>query len=307
MRKTAKHAHGVRYAGAVLGIAGVVAGTVLFGAAGTAAAATTASQCTGSVSGPVGDSLRLASSSVKGYVVQSVDDGVEAPLLGVKNEQTRMREAFEAGKFEPIPLPAIPNAASATLSGDAIAKAVLARLDKVDEVKDIMQNEGNRARITDKVSDSCGLTVKATNYSAGTSPTTSAPTARSGGDTQPTTAAPAGDGERATDPAIRYGRGARAIAPSDYGTLPFSTTNAPGQTAPPPADLFRNPGLSDDFGVLGDAGGDTSVQQAGNAEALGARQAAVPLPVVIAVVTLAGSAAALVRTWVLRRTAGTAR
>lgn len=305
MRKTAKHARGVRNAGAALGIAGIVAGAVLFGTAGTAAAATTASRCTGSVSGPVGDSLRLSSSSVKDYVVQSVDDGAEAPLLGIKNEQTRMREAFDAGKFEPIPLPEIRNAASATLSGDAIAKAVLARLDQVDEVRDIMQNEGNRARIADKVSDNCGLTVKATNYSSpgsATSPTSSAPAPRSGGDPQPTTAPASGDGDRATDPAIKYGRGARAIAPSQYGKLPLSTT-APGKTAPTAPDLFRNPSLGDDFGVLGDAEGDSNVQNAGNAEALGARQAAVPLPIVLAVVTLAGSAAALVRSWVLRRTA----
>lgn len=94
----------------------------------------------------------------------------------------------------------------------------------------------------------------------------------------------------------------------DYSSLPFAN---PGLFAPSPGVRYGGqvPGYAPEFGILGEdgkkgQGGQGNVQNAGKAEALDAPKTNdVALPVLLGVFALTGLIAALVRTWVLRRSA----
>lgn len=289
-------------------LVGGIACASLFGLTYTAAATVTAASCSGSIAGKVGEAVKLKSETVKEYVVGAVDDGPEAPLFGWKNEQTRMREAFEEGKFEPIKLPKVPDSASTQFKGKRIATAVLAKIDSVDEVSDIANDEENRKNIKAAVGKNCGLTVKATNY---TPPTSAQPRTGSGqqgndqgpsqgqqGQEQSTT--PRQNGGAAPPPSARYGTDGAAPSQRYYGSRTPSSPLATGQPAQPglPTSTIDPPTLPEDMGQS-----DRNVDNAGNAQAIEAEReaAAVRLPLLLAVVALACVAAALVRTWVLRK------
>jgi hypothetical protein len=90
-----------------------------------------------------------------------------------------------------------------------------------------------------------------------------------------------------------------------YAGIPFA---AAGLFDPSPGVRYGGsvPGYAPSYGVLGQDGtGSDTVRTAGHAEALGAGVGAlgngVGLPMLLAVLMLAGVTAALVRTWVLRR------
>ncbi|MGX7823801.1 hypothetical protein ACTG9Q_01790 [Actinokineospora sp. 24-640] len=88
-----------------------------------------------------------------------------------------------------------------------------------------------------------------------------------------------------------------------YGSIPAF---APGAFSPSPAIRYGGavPGYTPEFGILGSEADSDGVQAAGYAEAIGpAGGNRVALPVLLAVLILSGVTAALVRTWVLRRTA----
>lgn len=95
---------------------------------------------------------------------------------------------------------------------------------------------------------------------------------------------------------------------SRYSGIPFAT---PGLFAPAPGVRYGGdvPGYAPSYGVLGQqdsTGNVPSVQTAGHAEALGPASGggvtgAIGVPMLLAVLALAGVTAALVRTWVLRR------
>lgn len=285
-------------------LVGGIACASLFGLTHTAAATVTAASCSGSIAGKVGEAVKLKSETVKKYVVGAVDDGPEAPLFGWKNEQTRMREAFEEGKFEPIKLPKVPDSASTQLKGKRIATAVLAKIDSVDEVSDIANDEENRKNIKAAVGENCGLTVKATNY---TPPTTAQPgtgSGQQGNDQGPSqgqsTTTPRQTGGAAPPPSARYGTDGAAPSQRYYGSRPPSSPLTTGQPAQPglPSSTIGPSALPEDMGQS-----DPNVDNAGNAQAIEAERkaAAVRLPLLIAVVALACVAAALVRTWVLRK------
>lgn len=280
------------------GVVWFIAAASLLGMTSTAAASVSAKSCSGSTSGEVGEAVLLKSDSVKYYVVKSVHDGFESRLLGVKNEQTRMREAFDADKFEPIRLPKVPDSATSSLSGGRIADAVLAKIDSVPEVEDIAKDEENRKKISETVAKNCGLTVKATNYV----PPTSGTAGRSGtgsGSSPGTESGTGADESDASESRQRYGTGAARAPRRDYGDIPFATPGTVG------GDKDPLPGFAPPRGQAGEFGSDAEredLDNAGNAEAVssGPRQQ-VQLPMLLAVVALACVAAALVRTWVLRR------
>lgn len=283
------------------GVVGFIAAASLLGMTSTAAASVSAESCSGSTSGEVGEAVLLKSDSVEDYVVKSVHDGFESRLLGVKNEQTRMREAFEADKFEPIRLPKVPDSATSSLSGGRIADAVLTKIDSVPEVEDIAKDEENRKKIRETVAKNCGLTVTATNY-VPSSASTSGTAGRSGtgsGSSSGTESGTGADESDASESRQRYGTGAARAPRRDYGDIPFATPGTVG------GDKDPLPGLAPPRGQAGEFGSDAEredLDNAGNAEAVssGPRQQ-VQLPMLLAVVALACVAAALVRTWVLRR------
>ncbi|MPY80910.1 MAG: hypothetical protein GEV04_21220 [Actinophytocola sp.] len=203
-------------------LVGGIACASLLGLTHTAAATVSAASCGGSIAGKVGEAVTLKSETVREYVVQSVHDGPEAPLLGLKNEQTRMREAFEEGKFDPIRLPKVPDSASSRFTGERIAAAVLAKIDSVDDVSDIARNDENRENITSAIGKNCGLRVTATNYTAPTSIQPRIGSGQRNNDQQsndqglPTTT-PQQPGAAAPPPSARYGTG-EARAPLQYYT-----------------------------------------------------------------------------------------
>jgi hypothetical protein len=91
-----------------------------------------------------------------------------------------------------------------------------------------------------------------------------------------------------------------------YGNLPFVTS---GMFQPTGAGFGNQvPGFSPQFGMLGQNNQQGQVQNAGEAESLNAPGTPsssndVGLPVLVAVLTLSGVTATLVRSWVLRRAA----
>lgn len=97
----------------------------------------------------------------------------------------------------------------------------------------------------------------------------------------------------------------------DYSTIPMAMA---GVYAPSPGLRYGGqiPGYAPEFGLPGDTStkqDSSGVQNAGQAEALPGGDGVTPgvgLPVLIAVLSLSGVSAGLVRTWVLRRTAASA-
>lgn len=87
-----------------------------------------------------------------------------------------------------------------------------------------------------------------------------------------------------------------------YGSIPFAR---PGLFAPSPGVRYGGsvPGYTPQFGILGTDNPGDDVQAAGRADALTPPEGQkIALPVLLAVLTLSMVTAALVRTWVLRRT-----
>ncbi|TCP57384.1 hypothetical protein EV191_1011339 [Tamaricihabitans halophyticus] len=96
---------------------------------------------------------------------------------------------------------------------------------------------------------------------------------------------------------------------TDYSSLPFDSA---GLYAPSPGVRYGGqvPGFAPEFGILGEEGNGNgqdkeSVRNAGQAQAVQApTENNVTLPVLLGALLLTGVLAGLVRTWVLRRTAG---
>ncbi|MPZ80991.1 MAG: hypothetical protein GEV28_11555 [Actinophytocola sp.] len=89
---------------------------------------------------------------------------------------------------------------------------------------------------------------------------------------------------------------------ADYGSIPFAR---PGLFAPSPGVRYGGsvPGYTPQFGILGTDNPGDGVQAAGRAEALTPPEGQkIAFPVLLAVLALSMVTAALVRTWVLRRT-----
>ncbi|WP_424183583.1 hypothetical protein ACOBQX_16470 [Actinokineospora sp. G85] len=88
---------------------------------------------------------------------------------------------------------------------------------------------------------------------------------------------------------------------TDYASIPFTKA---GLFSPSPGVRYGGsvPGYAPEFGILGSDDAD-GVHQAGQAEAIdGIGGNRIAMPVLLAVLLLSGVTAALVRTWVLRRT-----
>ena len=288
-----------------------------FAGAGTASAATLAAQsCTSSVTGQTGDQVAVTGPSMRGMVKTAAQEAVEFwNFLTVHPE----RIADHVEKQATNNVGKIPDASSGKIAGTAVGSAVAKAL-KDSPGLGVLDSTKQRTldHIKNKVSGLCGLTVFAADYQTPTSqppaqgsqsPTTSGPGSNAGGT----------GGTNRGDSGINGGAGALpytgtgdARAPQrDYSGIPKATAGIavpPGLRYPPSNGV---PGqTSPEFGILGAEGseglGDTGqpdVRNAGNADVLAAPSTPdnVQLPMLLAVVALAGVTAALVRTWVLRR------
>jgi hypothetical protein len=290
-----------------------------FAASGPASAAQplVVDSCATTVQGQPGQPLQLSPNAV----VQPIVDIVTAvPLLGPPLAQP-FRVAFTA--LPPIPLGTVHNG-DTMIPGSTVADAVVHSLSELPLLGTVFGTIEGTVRQT--LSTTCSVLVhsstetapgqgSATPSGAGspsTAPATTAPngnapsTAKPGQDTRaPGQSSAAGNGspsvsgagQPTTEPVLPnydYGR-----APmTDYSSIPFAQA---GQYTPAPDVRYGN-------GVPGDDPSGTSrpgqaVQAAGHAEALSPDPKGIgnPLPVLLAVLALSGVTAALVRTWVLRR------
>ncbi|GAA3534354.1 hypothetical protein GCM10022222_17360 [Amycolatopsis ultiminotia] len=281
----------------VTALAALVTGGTFLGT-GTASAATTlAGECTGAVSGSMGDTVAVPGTAVKEVVRKAAQEQV-----GLFNFLTVWPDSLAdtiADKGN-LTVGQIPDSSGGTIGGDAIGTVVAKDL-KGAKGLGVLPDTQNKvlAAIEKKLTSSCGLTTVATNYSAPSSST-------------PTSTAPDHGGYSTPDnsPLGSYQPGSTGtVPPRDYGSIPTAT---PG-TAIAPGARYPNGGALPGSGAIpqtstGPAGQDPQgqgpdIRNAGNAEALATHGGGseVQLPMLLAVIVLAGVTAGLVRTWVLRR------
>ena len=267
---------------------------------GSASASTVlAPGCTGSVVGNIGDQVAVQGKDVAGLVKAGAQ---ERPLFlsGVDPDKLA-KEITAAGA---LPVGQVPNAANGPIAGQAVATAVTTALKDADGLGawGAQQRQDTLDAIANKVAGNCGLTAYAGNF---TQPAT-LPTVPQSGQTSST---------GSVTPGIS-GTGTATAPPRNYGDIPAAVpgTALPNYSIPgygtSPADRYpTSTPLAGgqplpEIGSLGSASGQTDVRDAGNANSLAAPDPAsgvVQLPMLLAVVALAGVAAALVRTWVLRK------
>ncbi len=283
----------------VTAIAAFLAGGA-FLATGTASAATTlvSTSCTGSVTGQIGDQVAIDGASVKTLVTNGANNAGTLAIGSWAGDSI--------AKNHSIPVGQVPNAAGGAVSGAAIGKAVRTAL--ADSGTWGLGLDWNKTlnSVESTVAKGCGLTVLATNYVA---PSTPAQQGSGTGATQgraDTTPGGASGNLANLNPGTSGGTGGSAPM-RDYSGIPTATAGtavAPGVRYPANGTL---PGdaAAPQAGQGDQSGQGVDVRDAGNAQALASNGASndVQLPMLIAVIVLAGVTAGLVRTWVLRRAA----
>ncbi|WP_409489599.1 hypothetical protein [Amycolatopsis sp. cmx-11-12] len=276
----------------VTALAALVTGGA-FLTSGTASAATTlANACSGTVNGGMGDTVAITGTSVKELVRAGAKEAGTLALYDVA--------ANDIAKVNKIDLGTVPNAAGGSVDGKAIGAAVKQAVRETKSWGLGLNPEKTLNSIEHKVAGSCGLTTVATNYVAPTLPAPGTTSPQQGG---------AGGGTHGlpSNPSLLPGgsNGTGYAPPRDYGNLPVAQPGvavAPGVRYPANSPLPGEGGPQ--YGVPGAQDQNSDVRNAGNAEALatdGMPGGDVQLPMLLAVLVLAGVTAALVRTWVLRR------
>ncbi|SDX30155.1 hypothetical protein SAMN05421504_102962 [Amycolatopsis xylanica] len=258
---------------------------------GTASASTTlADACSGSVSSTIGSTVAISGSSVKELVRKGAN---EAGTLAVGDWA-----ANDIAKVATINVGTVPNAAGGSVDGATIGKAVRAALKATGTWGLGFDQEKTLTSVQNKVAGGCGLTVIAANYVAPSSESPRDDQPSSGG-TQP------GSTPGTPNFTPNGGTGGLTVPARDYGNIPVA--GQPGFSLPP-GDKYPTgnpvPGQAPQFGLPGAANGQgADIRNAGNAEQIAAPagDGGVELPMLLAVILLAGVTAALVRTWVLRR------
>ncbi|MEQ0559515.1 hypothetical protein ABJI51_27600 [Amycolatopsis sp. NEAU-NG30] len=278
----------------VSAVAAFVAGGA-FLSAGTASAATTlvSNSCTGTVTGQMGDRVAIDGASVKTLVTNGANN---AGTLAVGTWA-----GDSIAKIHSIPVGQVPNAAAGEASGAAIGKAVRTALANSGTWGLGFNWDKTLDSVESTVAKGCGLTLLASNYVAPSTPT------------QPSTGAPQGRADTAPggasgnlsnlNPGNAAGTGTAPMR--DYSGIPTATA---GTAVAPGVRYPANGTLPGDAAAPQAAQGDQSgqgadVRDAGNAQSLASNGGPgdVQLPMLLAVIVLAGVTAGLVRTWVLRR------
>ncbi|MGW0517695.1 hypothetical protein [Crossiella sp. NPDC003009] len=300
----------------------------LVGFAGSAAAAEpiVIGDCSATVQGKPGQPIQLSAGAVAAPVVEVVK---RVPLLGPPLAGA-VDKAVRA--LPPIPIGAVPDGKGGFITGGQIAIGVVDALRKIPLLGPIL---GEVVKGVQQVlSGGCGVTVKtlntavapiqdgAKNLPGGGSTTPKPPpgTTNPGqpgpgkpgtgtpppGSTNPGTSAPGTPGSGTPIPDFQlprleggglydYGR----VPLYDYSGLPVATPGGLGALAPGDRYGQASPGSPGAYGLPAGDG----VASAGQARALPTDGAGrVAAPVLVAVLMLAMVTAALVRTWVLRRT-----
>ncbi|TWH21642.1 hypothetical protein [Prauserella rugosa] len=300
----------------VLGMAAATAvATGLTALAAPAAGAQTQApvdSCTTTVAAPIGAKVMLDGEAVAGHVKTGAREADRFLQFTFPNNLAEeiSKHTLEVGS--------VPDKATGVVGGQRIATVVTDILDGNPALGWPSKRQEVLDSISNKIAGNCGMPIEATNYSAPTSSRPQQHQPQQGGSGPGTTQpAPGGatGGQQAvpTTPGAPQGSGDAYAAPRDYGDIPAASAPTEGSAVPPdmrysPQDGVPGAPDSPEYGVLSDGGktgGGGDVRNAGNADALAADTTApgqVQLPMLLAVVALAGVTAALVRTWVLRKT-----
>jgi hypothetical protein len=281
----------------VTAIAAFVAGGA-FLSAGTASASqqVVSTSCTGTVTGQMGDQIAIDGASVKTLVTNGANN---AGTLAVGSWA-----GDSIAKNHAIPVGQVPNSAGGEATGAAIGKAVRTALANSGTWGLGFDWNKTLNSVESTVAKGCNLTLLAGNYVA---PSTPGQQGAGGTGTAPggTGTVPGGaSGNLANlNPGNAAGSGTAPMR--DYGGIPTATAGtaiAPGARYPAdgtlPGDASAPQG---DTGAQSGQGAD--IRDAGNAQSLASPGSSndVQLPMLLAVIVLAGVTAGLVRTWVLRR------
>lgn len=294
MRKTWQT---TRRALTVTAIAAFVTGGA-FLSAGSAAAATTlvSNSCTGSVTGQMGDQVAIDGASVRTLVTDGANNAGTLAIGSWAGDSI--------AKNHSIPVGQIPNSAGGEASGAAIGKAVRTALANSGTWGLGLDWNKTLNSVESTVAKGCGLTLIAGNYVAPSTPTPgNAGTQQQGG-----TPAGASGNLSNLNPGTTGGTGGSAPM-RDYSGIPTATAGtavAPGVRYPANGILPGDASAPQAQAGAGDQSGQgADIRDAGNAQSLASNSASndVQLPMLLAVIVLAGVTAGLVRTWVLRRAA----
>ncbi|MBB3662785.1 MULTISPECIES: hypothetical protein [Prauserella salsuginis group] len=297
--------------------------TALSAPAAAAETQTIVDSCTSTAAAPIGAKVVVDGAAVKGPVRTGAEEAKTQMLQATWPK--KLAEEISKHKLE---VGTVPNKATGAIGGEPIAAAVGEALDG-HWALGVMPSTKERVleSIKNKVGGVCGMPVEATNYSKPTSSRPQSPNqgsnpqqgGGSSGEHQQQPSQPGGQQRGVpVTPDGPQGSGDAYAAPRDYSDIPEASAPTQGSAVPPdmrysPQDGVPGAPDSPEYGVLSDGGigeggktGGGDVRNAGNADALAADDAApnqVQLPMLLAVVALAGVTAALVRTWVLRKAA----
>ncbi len=282
----------------VTAIAAFMAGGA-FLSTGTAAAATTlvSNSCTGSVTGQMGDQVAIDGASVKTLVTNGANNAGTVAIGSWAGDSI--------AKNHSIPVGQVPNAAGGEVTGAAIGKAVRTALANSGTWGLGLDWNKTLNSVENTVAKGCGLTLLAGNYVAPSTPGQPGNAGTPQGSTG-TSTSPGGAGGNLSNlnPGTAGGTGGSAPM-RDYSGIPTATAGtavAPGVRYPANGTL---PGdaSAPQAGQGDQSGQGADIRDAGNAQSLASNSASndVQLPMLLAVIVLAGVTAGLVRTWVLRR------
>jgi hypothetical protein len=268
-----------------------------FLSAGTASAGQqiVSNSCTGTVSGQMGDQVAIDGASVKTLVTNGANNAGTLAVGSWAGDSIAKNHAILVGQ--------VPSSAGGEASGAAIGKAVRTALANSGTWGLGLDRNKTLNSVESTVAKSCNLTLLASNYVAPSTPGAGGTATQPGGGAG---TAPGGStGSLANlNPGTAGGSGGTAPM-RDYGGIPTATAGtavAPGVRYPANGTL---PGdaSAPQAGQGDQSGQGADIRDAGNAQSLSAPGSAndVQLPMLLAVIVLAGVTAGLVRTWVLRR------
>jgi len=270
-----------------------------FLSAGTASASqqVVSTSCTGTVTGQMGDQIAITGASVKTLVT-----------TGANNAGTLAIGAWAGDSIAGVPtitVGQVPNSAGGEATGAAIGKAVRTALANSHSLGLGLDWNKTLNSVESTVAKGCNLTLLAGNYIAPSTP--GQPGAGGTGTPQGggTGTVPGGTSGNLSNLNPGNAAGSGTAPMRDYGGIPTATAGtavAPGVRYPAdgslPGDASAPQG---DTGAQSGQGAD--IRDAGNAQSLASPGSSndVQLPMLLAVIVLAGVTAGLVRTWVLRR------
>ncbi|RSD20029.1 hypothetical protein [Amycolatopsis eburnea] len=285
----------------VTAVAAFVTGGAFLSAGPASAATTLAGTCSGAVNGSMGDTVAVQGTSVKELVRKGAQDQVNALTFATVWPNSLADTIAGKGALN---VGTVPNSAGGTIAGDAIGTVVAnalkgaAGLGLLPDTQTKVLNS-----IKSRVAQGCGLTTVATNYAPPSTPGAGGTGTQPGGGTGTVPGGTSGNLSN-LNPGTTGGTGGSAPM-RDYSGIPTATAGtavAPGVRYPANGTL---PGdaSAPQAGQGDQSGQGADIRDAGNAQSLASNGASndVQLPMLLAVIVLAGVTAGLVRTWVLRR------